>query len=98
MSTYDELSQESRGRIVANLKKQSEEVPFCPNCDAPEVNKEFDVLYVRGWKVHDGEQNWSHCMKCHVWFGEDNTVDECKSDCYCYDIYDKDGTYLKGGE
>ena len=74
--------------IVDSLKYSSENQPFCLNCGAPEVNKETDLLFVRGYKVYDEDGTpWSHCMRCHVWFSERGELETCKLDCYCQEIY-----------
>ena len=45
----------------------------CPNCKKSEL-KSKGILRIRGYKVYDSGQWWSHCLDCDIWFGEDGTI------------------------
>ena len=71
----------------------------CPRCGAPEVNPDTDKLFVRGFKVHSHGKWQSHCMRCHIWFDEDDNVSEtCPDDCYCQDLHPGTPTHYVTGE
>lgn len=61
----------------------------CPNCNAPEINPFSGLLFIRVNKVHDGIGWCSHCMRCHIWFYEDDPMpaEHCPPHCQCWDIY-----------
>ena len=59
----------------------------CPKCGSPELNKETNLLLIRGLKVLEGGKWWSHCLVCSGYYMPDkktlnpdyNPLDDSKS-------------------